>query len=162
MPICLTVDDLRPGMKLYQAVCNDFVVLLPPGKILDQRDVDALRRKYPSMHIMVANPLLDDVCDFQDDSKDRETAREAQYTMSQALGKDRYKTSGNILWVVLSDPENDPLTVTAVYDFTSQEFFSIMALHIPSTGLPSLRFHHTLPRCPFLPGSLFLQYVFQA
>lgn len=46
MPICLNVEELKPGMKLFQAVCNDYIVLLPPGKILEQRDVDALHRKY--------------------------------------------------------------------------------------------------------------------
>ena len=45
MPICMSVEELRPGMQPYQAVCNDYVVLLPPGQTLDDHDVDALRRK---------------------------------------------------------------------------------------------------------------------
>ncbi|MCH8053333.1 MAG: hypothetical protein IH895_04680 [Planctomycetes bacterium] len=94
MPICLNVEELRPGMQLYQAVCNDYIVLLPPGKILDQRDVDALRRKYPDMNIKIADPLLDDVAEFQDDSKDRDTAMRTQATMHKALGNVRKKLSG--------------------------------------------------------------------
>ncbi len=94
MPICMNVEELRPGMQLFQAVCNDYVVLLPPGKILDQRDVDALRRKYPDMSIKIADPLLDDVAEFQDDSKDRDTAMRTQATMHKALGNVRKKLSG--------------------------------------------------------------------
>ncbi|MCH8913847.1 MAG: hypothetical protein IIA33_09810, partial [Planctomycetes bacterium] len=94
MPICLNVDELRPGMQLYQAVCNDYIVLLPPGKILDQRDVDTLRRKYPDMNIKIADPLLDDVAEFQDDSADRDTAMRTQATMHKALGNVRKKLSG--------------------------------------------------------------------
>jgi len=94
MPIFMNVEELRPGMQLYQAVCNDYVVLLPPGKILDQRDVDALRRKYPDMNIKIADPLLDDVAEFQDDSKDRDTAMRTQATMHKALGNVRKKLSG--------------------------------------------------------------------
>ncbi len=71
----MNVQELRPGMQLCQAVCNDYVALLPPGKVLDQRDVDALRRKYPDINIMIADPLLDAVAEFQDDSKDRRARR---------------------------------------------------------------------------------------
>lgn len=94
MPICINVADLHPGMKLFQAVCNDYVVLLPPGKVLDQRDVDALRRKFPKLQVMISDPLLDSFCDFQDSTKDRETAREVQQTMSKSMGSVRRKLIG--------------------------------------------------------------------
>ena len=94
MPICLNVEELKPGMKLFQAVCNDYVVLLPPGKILGQRDVDALRRKYPDMNIMIADPLLDEIVDFQDNTKDHDTAQKTKATMSRALGNVRKKLAG--------------------------------------------------------------------
>lgn len=94
MPICLNVSELQPGMKLYQAVCNDYIVLLPPGKVLDERDVDVLRRKYADLSILVADPLLDEMFEFQDNNKDRETAREAQKTMSGALSKVSKKLVG--------------------------------------------------------------------
>jgi len=81
-------------MKLYQAVCNSYIVLLPPGKVMDQRDIDSLRRKYPEMQVMIADPLLDEICEFQDDSKDRETGRHVQQTMSKALGSVRKKLVG--------------------------------------------------------------------
>ncbi len=94
MPICLNVESLKPGMRLYQAVCNDYVVLLPPGKVLDQQDVDALRRKYPEMGIMIADPLLDEICDFEDDTADREAARQSGQILSKALGCVRRNFSG--------------------------------------------------------------------
>lgn len=81
-------------MTLFQAVCNEYVVLLPPGKVLDATDVDALSRRYSDLKILVADPLLDNMAEFQDDGKDRETAREVQKTMSTALSKVRQKLVG--------------------------------------------------------------------
>ncbi len=94
MPICLNVEELRPGMQLYQAVCNDYVVLLPPGKVLDQWNVDALRRKYSDMSVMIADPLLDEIVEFQDDSRNRDIALRSRATMSKAMGNVRKKLSG--------------------------------------------------------------------
>ncbi|MCG3139048.1 MAG: hypothetical protein HJJLKODD_02926 [Phycisphaerae bacterium] len=94
MPIVLSVPELQPGMRLYQSVCNEYTVLLPHGKILDQRDVDALRRRYPDLKILIADPLLDEMCEFQDSSKDRETARQATQTVSQAFAGVRKKLVG--------------------------------------------------------------------
>lgn len=94
MPICLNVEELKPGMKLFQAVCNEYTVLLPAGKVLEQCDVDALRRKYQDMGVMIADPLLDEIVDFQDNTKDRETASRSRTTMSKALGNVRKRLTG--------------------------------------------------------------------
>ena len=46
------------------------------------------------MNIKIADPLLDNVVEFQDDSKDCDTAMRTQATMHKALGNVRKKLSG--------------------------------------------------------------------
>ena len=92
MPLLLSPDELWPDMQIYSPVVWGHRVLLPAGKLLTSADVAALRRKYPDIQIQVADPELDEVVAFSDDTQDREVARKAQRQLFQALSgvKDKF------------------------------------------------------------------------
>jgi len=83
MPVNLHVDELKPGMRLAQAVFRDGQCLLTAGKALEAWEIDSLRRHQPGAVIRVGDPLLDDWVEFQDDSQDQEVA----FTVSRQMGR---------------------------------------------------------------------------
>ncbi|MBN2210233.1 MAG: HD domain-containing protein [Sedimentisphaerales bacterium] len=87
MPILLHIDDVEPGMQLASNVVNSFSVLLPHGRILSENDIQALRRRFPDLHVQVLDPLLDQVIEFESTGKDQETSLKVRKTVSQVTSK---------------------------------------------------------------------------
>ena len=87
MPLLLRCAELEPGMRLHEALMQGGRVLLASGKVLSHADVDALARKYPDVWARVGDPILDDVVEFEDDSREREVAATAQKTIAGAMSE---------------------------------------------------------------------------
>ena len=87
MPILLNVSQLEPGMFLSRNIVNDFSVLLPCGRRLNEHDIAALRRRYPDLMVQVGDPVLDEFAEFQDDTHDIEVSREVRGKIKNAAQK---------------------------------------------------------------------------
>ena len=87
MPILMQVDELRAGMSLSRNLTNQYSVLLPHGRRLTDNDINALKRKFPSLTVQVADPLLDGEADFDDDSRDHEISRQVRHNVAAVVGK---------------------------------------------------------------------------
>jgi HD-GYP domain-containing protein (c-di-GMP phosphodiesterase class II) len=74
MPILLSIDELEPGMRLYQAIHRGHQVILPAGKVLEDWEINSLRRRFPTLRIRVGDPVLDELADFEDDSVNEDVA----------------------------------------------------------------------------------------
>lgn len=82
MPVMLHVDQLEPGMRLYQAIFRESQILIPAGKILAEWEINSLRRRFSDLTVRVSDPVLDDFIDFEDDSRDSEVA----WIVTQRIG----------------------------------------------------------------------------
>ncbi len=87
MPILVGVNELEPGMILAASVVNNYTVLLPHGRKLNEYDIRALTRKLPDVMVRVIDPVLDNVVEFDDDSADRHVAHEVRRNISQVARK---------------------------------------------------------------------------
>ena len=85
MPILLPFTDLRPGMRLTRPVVLKGRLLLPAGEILDRRDLDILRRLHWNLHASIADPVLDQLIPFEDDSRSETVSRVARREVVRAV-----------------------------------------------------------------------------
>jgi len=85
MPIILSIDELQPGMRLMYSVYRDHQVLLPAGKILEEWEINTLRRRYPNLTLRIADPILDEFVEFQDNSHDETVAVTVNRQMSKLM-----------------------------------------------------------------------------
>ncbi|HVT80506.1 MAG TPA: HD domain-containing phosphohydrolase [Phycisphaerae bacterium] len=86
MPIVVSTEDIRPGMRLSEAFLFKGRIMLPGGKELSSEDVDILRRKYPSASLKIGDPVLDSLVNFEDDSREREVANTVTHKIAGAMG----------------------------------------------------------------------------
>ncbi len=98
MPVSLRCNELQPGMKLHDPLVMSGRVLLHAGRILTPDDVAILQRKYPKLSVRVGEPILDDVVEFEDDSKEREVAQTATSTIARSMSnvRDRFAARASI------------------------------------------------------------------
>lgn len=87
MPLLFTCDQLRPGMQLAAAFMLRGRVMLPGGKVLTEADVEVLQRKFPSITLRIGDPVLDNLVEFEDDSRERQVAEEATSHISHCMHK---------------------------------------------------------------------------
>ncbi len=87
MPIVLDVNELVPGMCLANNLVNQFSVLLPHGKKLSEAEIKSLQKRFPDITVQIADPLLDSVVDFQNDSQDHEISREVRSCVANMARK---------------------------------------------------------------------------
>ena len=95
MPLVLRCDDLQAGMRLAEAFLLRGRTMLPGGKVLTSEDVDILQRKYPDILLKVGDPILDSVVQFENDSKDRDTATVVTHQISSAMADVQKKFAGH-------------------------------------------------------------------
>lgn len=74
MPVILHVDELEPGMRLYQSIMRDAQIILPAGKELEEWEVNSLRRRFPHLMVRIGDPVLDAMVEFEDDTREQEVA----------------------------------------------------------------------------------------
>lgn len=82
MPIVVHVSELEPGMALSRNIINKYSVLLPHGHKLTSGDIDSLKRRLPNHAIEVMDPLIDQLADFDDNTRDYKASLEVRRTMS--------------------------------------------------------------------------------
>lgn len=85
MPVLLPVDQLESGMTLAEAFTFQGRLMLPRGKELSGSDISTLSRRFPTAHIKVGHPILDEFVQFEDDSYERDVARTAQTHVSRSV-----------------------------------------------------------------------------
>lgn len=93
MPLILHVDELRQGMRLFQAVMRGDQTLLPAGKVLEDWEINKLRRLFPTLSVRIGDPVLDEMVEFQDDGQDHEVAATVSRKMGRLMGSVRNKLS---------------------------------------------------------------------
>ncbi len=86
MPLVISCNDLRSGMRLSEAFVYRGRIMLPGGKVLSNDDVDIMRRKYPAASLKIGDPVLDSLVDFEDDSHEREVASNVTQKIAGAMG----------------------------------------------------------------------------
>lgn len=96
MPLLLRCNELEPGMRLAEPLHVRGRVLLTTEKVLSHADVDALRKKHPEAWARVADPLLDKLADFEDDSRERRVAATAQQRISRAMSEVQGRFSARV------------------------------------------------------------------
>ena len=87
MPIVVPVNLLESGMVLASNIINKYSVLLPHGRKLTETDIDALKRRFPNYMVQIADPLLDQIVEFDDNSEDYKVSMEVRSTMSNVSKK---------------------------------------------------------------------------
>lgn len=95
MPILLHVDDLKPGMRLFQTVYRDNRSMLTAGQVLEEWQINSLRRRFPDLNVLVGDPVLDDWVEFDDDSHDREVAVSVHRQMGHLMSAVRNRLGNN-------------------------------------------------------------------
>ncbi len=87
MPLLIPTDELQPGMKLFEPVVVNGQLMLHGGRLLSASDVAIIRRRFPAMCVRIEDPLLDRLLEFEDDTRERRIAAEAQRRVSACLAQ---------------------------------------------------------------------------
>ena len=87
MPILINVSELKPGMALASHVVNQYSVLLPYGRRLNDADITRLVEKFPEMTVQVVDPILDEAVEFDDDRHDHEVSLEVRRNVASVTQK---------------------------------------------------------------------------
>ena len=85
MPVLVPNYELQPGMRLDRPILHQGRVLLTAGKELTQADVQGLQRRYADLLVRVADPILDEKVEFEDDSKEREIAERVRQRIAETI-----------------------------------------------------------------------------
>ncbi len=93
MPVILHVDELEPGMRLFQALLRGNQVILPAGRTLEEWEINSLRRRFPDLRVRIGDPILDELGEFEDDGANHEVAATVNRRMSRLMGSVRHKLS---------------------------------------------------------------------
>lgn len=87
MPLIVATSDLQPGMRLAEPIIQQNRVLLAANRELTQHDINALRRLFPQQRMRVADPILDALTDFEDDSRERDVAELVRSKIGSAMAE---------------------------------------------------------------------------
>ena len=87
MPILVRCDELKAGMRLAEPLVWRGRVMLAEGTELSEKEVQALRAKFPDHSLRIGDAQLDDMIDFEDDSYEREVARTTQRVITDCLSE---------------------------------------------------------------------------
>lgn len=87
MPLVVTTDELQPGMQLAEPFVTQGQVMMQSGRPLTEAEVNVLQRRFPQSRLRIADPLLDSVVEFEDDTREREVAAEAQRRVSTCMSQ---------------------------------------------------------------------------
>ena len=85
MPILVETKDLQPGMRLYDAFTHRGRVMLPGGRRLTATDIDSVLRRFSGVRLRIGHPILDSMVEFEDDTYERDIARQAQSSVARAV-----------------------------------------------------------------------------
>jgi HD-GYP domain-containing protein (c-di-GMP phosphodiesterase class II) len=94
MPLLVAVNELKPGMRLYHGIHRDQHTLLTAGQVLEEWEISKLCRLCPDLTVQISDPLLDEIVDFQDTSRDEAVASAVTRQMSGLMTRVRRKMAG--------------------------------------------------------------------
>jgi HD-GYP domain-containing protein (c-di-GMP phosphodiesterase class II) len=96
MPLLIPTDELRPGMSLVEPIVSSGQVMMQSGRALTDTDVENLRRRFPDARVRVSDPLLDQAVEFEDDTREREVAAEAQRRVANCMSQVGQRFAGRM------------------------------------------------------------------
>lgn len=85
MPLYIPVEETQKGMRLAETFAFMGRSMLSAGKVLSDSDVTKLRKRFAGVYVRVADPILDDLIEFEDDTHERSRARQVQTKVVQCL-----------------------------------------------------------------------------
>lgn len=85
MPLYVSAKEAREGMRLAESFVLMGRTMLPAGRVLTSADAASLQKRFPNYHLRIGDPLLDEAIEFQDDSHDREVARNVKNKIVQCM-----------------------------------------------------------------------------
>ncbi len=94
MPLLVPVRDLKPGMRLYHGIHRHKHTLVSAGKVLEEWEVNKICRLCPDMTVQISDPLLDEMVEFQDTSKEETVAATVTRKMGGLMTRVRDKMAG--------------------------------------------------------------------
>jgi HD-GYP domain-containing protein (c-di-GMP phosphodiesterase class II) len=97
MPVIVDCANLQPGMRLAEAIITRGRVMFAGGRELSADDIAILQRRFPKLTVRVGDPVLDDLIDFEDDSRDREVALAVQQRIGEAMAGVHEKFGGRAM-----------------------------------------------------------------
>ncbi len=137
MPILLSTKELAVGMTLSHNVSNQHNMILKKGHELTESDISSLRKYYPDIMVHVGDPILDEVIDFEDESKDIEVSQQIRsnaVAMTQKVSgalKNKTKLTGRSIMGVrqlvsetLNYLSDNPVTKAILEQVTSSDEYS--------------------------------------
>ncbi len=102
MPILVQTEELEPGMILDDNVINRYSVMLKRGHTLSDKDIAALKRLQLQNSYAIADPILNQVVEFQDQTADKNISRKIRSNVTNLV----QKVSDNIRSNIALDADN--------------------------------------------------------
>ncbi|MBK9121042.1 MAG: HD domain-containing protein [Phycisphaerales bacterium] len=93
MPLLIPTSELQAGMRLLEPVRLAGLTLLAAGKVLTATDIAELERRYPDLAVQIADPLLDQLAEFEDDGRDRAVAEHVRHQITGAMREVQHRFS---------------------------------------------------------------------
>ncbi len=85
MPILLPVSELEKGMRVAESFVHNGRTMVARQKVLNEADLDVLRRKFPQALVKIVDPILDELVEFEDTARNWDVARRAQTRISECM-----------------------------------------------------------------------------
>jgi hypothetical protein len=85
MPILLPVSELEKGMRVAESFVHRGRTMIARQKTLNEADLDILRRKFPNALVKIVDPILDELVEFEDTTRNWDVARRAQSRISECM-----------------------------------------------------------------------------
>ncbi|MCK4658032.1 MAG: HD domain-containing protein [Phycisphaerae bacterium] len=127
MPLLVQCHELQPGMRLAADLVVHGRVMLAGGSVLTYSDVDLLRQKHATLTLQVADPIVDQVVEFEDESYEREVAHTTQTKITQAMSEvsERFSRQASLTTVNFKTMHT---SVTEVMEYLNAKPMSIALL----------------------------------
>jgi HD-GYP domain-containing protein (c-di-GMP phosphodiesterase class II) len=87
MPVLVPCDELKPQMCLTEPIRQSGRMLLSANKTLTAGDITALKNRFPDICVRVADPVLDEVVEFEDDSRDIQTFEAVSTKIAESIAE---------------------------------------------------------------------------
>ncbi len=85
MPLLVHCSEIQPGMRLAEHFVYATRIMLVAGRELTRDDVHLLHVKYPDVTLRVSDPVLDTIAPFEDDTREREIAKNTAGKISRTM-----------------------------------------------------------------------------
>jgi len=87
VPLMVPCSELLPGMRLAEAFYWQDMMMLSGDTVLTASDIASLRGRFPEHCFKIFDPQLDEVVEFEDDSRERTVAQTAKRRVSACISE---------------------------------------------------------------------------